>query len=127
METSHRSSTGAPTPEDALPSEVAPESGSPAGNPADGVPPDGVSPDLAASIFPDGSPEAVHEEPADLNLIFPDSEQDLNALFPEREYRELLEKVHKSKRDIDRMNGRLVEDPERVVPHDPEEDAAAED
>ncbi len=56
------------------------------------------------------------EEEIDLNAMFPGEEQDLNDLFPEKELKTLLHKVHKSQKDLSKINDRFVDDTENVVP-----------
>ncbi|QPJ60806.1 MAG: hypothetical protein G3M70_02445 [Candidatus Nitronauta litoralis] len=56
------------------------------------------------------------EEEIDLNEMFPGEDQDLNDLFPEKELKTLLHKVHKSQKDLAKINDRFVDDTENVVP-----------
>ncbi len=67
-----------------------------------------------AKGFPEGG--IPQQEEIDLNTMFPDEEQDLNELFPEKELKTLLHKVHKSQKDLAKINDRFVDDKESVVP-----------
>ncbi len=64
------------------------------------------------------------EEAIDLNELFPEEDQNLNDLFPEKELRTLLQKVHKSHKDLHKINTRFVDDTEMVVPHLSDEETA---
>ncbi len=67
-----------------------------------------------AKGFPEGG--IPQQEEIDLNTMFPNEDQDLNELFPEKELKTLLHKVHKSQKDLAKINDRFVDDKESVVP-----------
>lgn len=67
-----------------------------------------------AKGFPEGG--IPQQEEIDLNTMFPTEDQDLNELFPEKELKTLLHKVHKSQKDLAKINDRFVDDKESVVP-----------
>lgn len=66
----------------------------------------------AASMVPPQTEGAEAEKEIDLNLLFPDAAEDLNALFPETDLRELLKKISKNKKDLGFMVNRIAEMPE---------------
>ncbi len=72
--------------------------------------------------FPEGG--IPRQEDIDLNEMFPKEEQDLNELFPEKELKTLLHKVHKSKKDLSKINDRFLDDTENVVPKNSSENDA---
>lgn len=75
------------------------------------------SPESQESDAESGFPQGVFkQEEIDLNEMFPGEEQDLNELFPEKELKTLLSKVHKSQKDLAKINTRFVDDTEHIVP-----------
>ena len=85
--------------------------------------PETPAPSPAGEQGPAASPSPVPpEEEVNLNELFPESGQDLNALFPEKELRTLLLKVHKSRKDLARINTRFVDNTEDILPEGPEPD-----